>query len=444
MKISHILGAALALGLAIPGLSQTADYNSQKEKAPKTKPNAQPEAAGTCTPEHAAMGHCKMHSEKAVQAVKPPKAKTSPTDPSCPPEHAAMGHCTPKEPARPAGKKQGAEAINHSDKASQPVDPSCPPEHAAMGHCTPKDPARPAGKHHEAGAMKQSDKASPPDDPDCPPEHAAMGHCTPKKPFTDSKAKGTATGTDLPAGNAPAPEAPEVNYADQVWGREAMAPVRANMYNEHGGMISSMFLLDFAAARFRDGEDGYQWDGEAWLGGDLNRIVIKSEGESYIDEEVEEAEVQAVYSRAIGPYFDFQAGIRHDVRPEPSKTYLALGFEGLAPYWNEIEGTLFISDEGDLFARFEGRYDQLITQKFVLETGGEINLSAQEMEDEEIGSGLVDAEFSLRLRYEIEREIAPYIGVSWKSTFGETARLARASGEGKDHSSLLVGLRLWM
>lgn len=402
MKISRILGGVFALGLAMRGFSQTADHNQHSEHASKTKNSSKAEAKEACTPEHAAMGHCKLDKKKAVQAA------------------------APSEPTTPF------------------TDPSCPPEHAAMGHCTPTKPAASKGKPDESGMTKPSDKASQPDDPDCPPEHAAMGHCTPKKPVTESKAKGTATGTDLPAGNAPAPEAPEANYADRVWGKEAMAPVRANMYNEHGGMISSMFLLDLAAARFRDGEDGYQWDAEAWLGGDLNRIVIKSEGESYGDEGVEEAEVQAVYSRAIGPYFDFQAGLRHDFRPEPSKTYFALGFEGLAPYWNEIEATLFISDEGDLSARFEGRYDQLITQRFVLETVGEINLSAQDIEDEDIGSGLVDGELSLRLRYEIEREIAPYLGVSWKSTFGETARLARASGEGENHSNLLIGLRLWM
>jgi copper resistance protein B len=223
-----------------------------------------------------------------------------------------------------------------------------------------------------------------------------------------------------------------------------MAPARADLYQEHGGMFASKFLLDLAATQDRDDEDGYQWDGEAWLGGDLNRIVIKSEGESYIDEAVESAEVEAVYSRAIGPYFDLQAGIRHDFQPEPSRTYAAFGFEGLAPYWYEIEGTLFLSDEGDLFGRFKGHYDQLITQRFVLETVAEINLSAQEMRDEGTGSGLVDAELGLRLRYEIEREVAPYLGFSWTSKFGDTARFARASGESKEHSSLLAGLRLWM
>jgi copper resistance protein B len=444
MKISHILGCFFALGLSMPGLSQSADHGQHGEHASKTKNSSKAEATEGCTPEHAAMGHCKLDKEKAVQVVEPRKPKAPSTDPSCTPEHAAMGHCTPKKSALPKGEQRESGTPKPLDKTSQPNDPDCAPEHAAMGHCTPKKPAASTGKPDESGATKPSDKASQPNDPDCTPEHAAMGHCTPKTPTAESKANVPATGTNLPAGNAPAPEAPEANYADRIWGKEAMAPVRADMYNEHGGMISSMFLLDLAATRFRDGEDGYQWDAEAWLGGDLNRIVIKSEGESYGDEGVEEAEVQAVYSRAIGPYFDFQAGVRHDFRPEPSKTYLALGFEGLAPYWNEIEATLFISDKGHAFGRLEGRYDQLITQRFVLETVGEINLSTQESKDEDIGSGLVDAELSLRLRYEIEREIAPYLGVSWKGTFGETARLARASGEGEDHSSLLVGLRVWM
>lgn len=314
-----------------------------------------------------------------------------------------------------------------------------------MEHCIPiASPSPTSGKHQMTGDTEHSSKAVKPDDPDCPPKHAAMGHCIPKNLATEPKANGTAIGVDLPAGNAPAPEAPEVSYADRVWGKEAMAPARANMYNEHGGMISSMFLLDLAAARLRDGKDGYQWDGEAWLGDDLNRIFIKSEGESYGNEGVESAEVQALYSRPIGPYFDIQAGIRHDFRPEPSKTYFALGFEGLAPYWNEIEGTLFISDEGDLFGRFKGRYDQLITQRFILETFAEFNLSAQEEKENGTGSGLVDAEISLRLRYEIKREVAPYLGISWKSKFGDTAQFARDSGESKDHSSLLAGVRIWM
>ncbi|RYZ89951.1 MAG: copper resistance protein B [Proteobacteria bacterium] len=271
-----------------------------------------------------------------------------------------------------------------------------------------------------------------------------MGHCAPKNSTTEPKANGTTAGTDLPAGNATAPEAPVVNYADKIWGKEAMVPVRSNMYYEHGGMISSMFLLDLAAARLREGEDGYQWDGEAWLGDDLNRIFIKSEGESYSSEGVESAEIQALYSRPIGPYFDIQAGVRHDFRPEPSKSYLALGFEGLSPYWNEIEGTLFISEDGDLLGRFKGRYDQLITQSFIVESLAEFNFSAQEEKDTGVGSGLVDAELTLKLRYEIKREVAPYFGVSWKSKFGETAQFARDSGESKARSSLLVGLRIWM
>lgn len=403
MKASHILVCVFALSLAGRGFSQTADHSQHQENESKAENSSKPIDNTPCTPEHAAMGHCKLEKKKAVQVFDPKKSEKTNTDSSCTPEHAAMGHCKP------------------------------------IASPSPK-----SGKHQMNGGTEQSDKAVKLDDPDCPPEHAALGHCTPKNPANESKANGTATGTDLPAGNAPAPEAPEVSYADKVWGKEAMAPVRANMYNEHGGMISSMLLLDLAAARLRDGEDGYQWDSEAWLGNDLNRIFIKSEGESYSNEGVESAEVQALYSRPIGPYFDIQAGVRHDFRPEPSKTYFALGFEGLSPYWNEIEGTLFISEKGDLLGRFKGRYDQLITQRFVLESLAEFNFSAQEEKDNGTGSGLVDAEISLRLRYEIKREVAPYLGISWKSKFGDTAQFARDSGESKDHSSLLAGVRIWM
>lgn len=408
MKISLIVGGLFALGLAVPGLSQSHDHSHHEENASKTKTHSKPEAKSTCTPEHAAMGHCKLDNEKADKAVEPAKPKASAIDPSCSPEHAAMGHCTPRKPVPPTGKEKSG-----ADKQ---------PDKAAKSQTPPQDT----------------------NDPDCPPEHEAMGHCTPKKSAGDSKGKTAKTVTDQAAGTAPAPEAPEANYADQVWGKEAMAPVRAQMYKEHGGMLSSKFALDLAAARDEDGEDGYQWDGEAWFGGDLNRIVIKSEGESYMDEPVESAEVQAVYSRAIGPYFNLQAGLRHDFRPELSKTYAAFGFEGLAPYWNEVEGTIFVSDEGGFLGRFEGQYAQLITQRFYLETAAEINLSAQEIEDDGTGSGLVDGELSLKMGYEIVREVAPYLGISWERKFGETARFARARGESKDHSAWLAGLRLWM
>jgi len=270
-----------------------------------------------------------------------------------------------------------------------------------------------------------------------------MGHCIPKAtaPAVSSAPMGKG-GTALPAGNAPAPAAPEANYADRVWGRDAMATARTALRREHGGMSYSQLMLNLAEVQFRDGRDGYRWDGEFWYGGDINRLTIKSEGEGTFRENTE-GEVQALYSRAVGPYFNLQAGVRQDFGPGPDRTYATVGFEGLAPYWFDVEGALFLSDKGDVFGRLEGYYDQRITQRLVLQPRVELNLSAQDVPSSGLGSGLTDAEAGLRLRYEIKREFAPYVGVSWERRLGDTARYARAAGEGTGGFSVVAGVRAW-
>ena len=309
----------------------------------------------------------------------------------------------------------------------------------SMNHSQHMQSARPS-----AGAPTPP---SPNADASCPPEHAAMGHCTPSAAHGMSAEHdmrlNDGNGTMLPAGNAHAPAPTAADYADRIWGREAMAPARASLMREHGGLSYSQVLLNIAEAQFRDGRDGYRWDGEAWFGGDINRLTIKSEGESVFHDGVESAEIQVLYSRAIGPYFNLQAGIRHDFQPKPSRTYATIGFEGLAPYWFEVEGALFLSYRGDLLARLEGYHDQRITQRLILQPRAEINLSAQDMRAEGIGAGLVDAELGLRLRYEVVREFAPYIGVSWERKAGDTARFAHAAGEGAGGFSFVAGVRAW-
>lgn len=289
--------------------------------------------------------------------------------------------------------------------------------------------------------------AAAPADPDCPPEHAAMGHCTPKAaaPAAEAAAdpaKPEATGTALPAGDGPAPAAPEPNYADRVWGRAAMEPVRLAMKREHGGASFSQIMVDIAEVRFQRGREGFAWGTEGWFGGDINRLVVKTEGEGSFGEAVESVEVEALYSRAIGPYFNLQAGVRHDFKPN-SRTYATIGFEGLAPYWFEVEGALFLSDKGDLFARIGGYYDQRVTQRLILQPRAEFNLAAQDVPADHLGSGLTDAEIGVRLRYEVVREFAPYVGVSWERKFGDTARFARAEGEGTGGFSFVAGIRAW-
>ena len=167
------------------------------------------------------------------------------------------------------------------------------------------------------------------------------------------------------------------------------------------------------------------------------------EGEGAFGERPEHVEVQALYGRALNPWFDLQIGIRHDFRPDPERTHLVVGIEGLAPYWFEVDAALFLSQKGELTARFEGEYDQRITRKLILQPRLELNLSAQDAQRIGLGSGLSSAEAGLRLRYEFVPEFAPYIGVEYEQKFGDTARFARAAGEDRGGWNLVGGIRLW-
>lgn len=218
---------------------------------------------------------------------------------------------------------------------------------------------------------------------------------------------------------------------------------REELIEEHGGFVTSMVLVDQFEYRIRDGHDGYKWDAQGWYGGDYNKLWIKSEGEGEFGESPEQAEVQALYSRALDPWFNLQVGVRHDFRPEPERTHLVLGVQGLAPYWFEVDGSAFLSDKGDLTARFEAEYDQRITNKLILQPAVEFNLAAQEVPEIGIGSGLSSIEAGLRLRYEFVPEFAPYVGVEYERSFGDTADFARGAGEDVGGWSFLVGIRTW-
>jgi copper resistance protein B len=271
-------------------------------------------------------------------------------------------------------------------------------------------------------------------DPSCPPEHAAMGHCAPSDEAS------------APSVAPPPPEAlsgPE-HAADAVWDPKLMAEKRAEaLIDEHGGFTGYKVLLDRFEYRAVQGRDGFAWEGEGWYGGDYDRLWVKTEGEGAFGEAVEGAEVQALYSRAIDPWFNLQAGVRYDIRPEPARAHLALGVQGLAPYWFEVDGALFLSDKGELTARLEAEYDQRITNRLILQPRVELDLSAQDVPELGIGAGLSSAEAGLRLRYEFVPEFAPYVGVQYERRFGDTADFARAAGEDADGWAALVGLRAW-
>lgn len=255
-------------------------------------------------------------------------------------------------------------------------------------------------------------------------DHSQMGH-------------GAAAET---VGDEPAPAAPTDHAAERFYSAEEMAAARRQLRSEHGGAIISNVMVDRAEFQVGDDQTIFHWEGEAWIGGDINRFVFKTEGEAGEDD-VESAEVQALYSRAIGPYFDLQAGVRYDIEPRPNRAYAVLGFEGVAPYWFETTGALFVSDEGEVSARLEGSYDARLTQRLILQPRAEINVSADDIPELELGSGVTDVELGLRLRYDITRNFSPYVGVSYEAKLGDTADYASAAGEDESDTRLVFGVR---
>ena len=211
-----------------------------------------------------------------------------------------------------------------------------------------------------------------------------------------------------------------------------------------GEPLQYLVLADRLEYQTNEGDSLFLWDAQGWIGGDYNKLWVKTEGEYLFgSDRFEEVETQALYSRAIGRYWDVQAGVRHDFKPDPSRTYGVIGLQGLAPYWFEVDSALFVSDKGDVTARIEAEYDLLFTQRLILQPRAELNFAFQDVDELGIGSGLSTAELGLRLRYEIRREIAPYIGVSWTRSVGDTADFARGEGEDPGKVSFVAGIRLW-
>ena len=401
--------AILLAGAATPALAQ-----QTAQSAP-----AAPAGSASCTAEHAAMGHCTLLTPAPQPA---PAARGSGA--TCTAEHAAMGHCTVPAPApqRPS---------------TAPVSSACTPEHAAAGHCTLPTPAQPA-------------PAAPPSDPSCPPEHAAMGHCTPPAPSQPKSVADPHAGhqmgaqpVDVPVGPPPseALQGPE-NAADTAWGKAAMAPSQAVLFQEHGDIVTYKVLVDQLETRVRNGRDGYFLNAEGWYGGDIDKLWLKTEIEGDFGSKPEQAEFQALWSHAIDPWFDLQAGVRMDLQPR-RVPHLVLGVQGLAPYWIEVDAAAFLSSKGDVTARAEAEHDVRITRKLILQPRVELDFALQDIPRERLGSGLSTADLGLRLRYEFVPNFAPYVGVSYERAFGDTRRFLRADGDDPDSLNFVVGLRTW-
>ena len=180
-----------------------------------------------------------------------------------------------------------------------------------------------------------------------------------------------------------------------------------------------------------------------WTGGDIDRLAFETEGEGTFRGKVESAEVRAAWRHALDPWWNLEIGARQDFAPGPDRTYAVVGIEGLAPYWFEIGAHAFVSNTGDVHFRLEAEHDMRLTQRLVLQPSVEINAAAQDVPELGIGRGLETIELGARLRYEIVREFAPYVGIHWERKLGKTARLSRAAGDSPSVANAVVGIRMW-
>ena len=207
--------------------------------------------------------------------------------------------------------------------------------------------------------------------------------------------------------------------------------------------IFTFFQMDRNEYRLSDGEDTYVWEAQGWAGTDYHKLAFKTEGERVLDGDLEEAEVQVLYSRLISDFFDAQVGIRYDLQPNPERAFAVIGLQGLAPRFFEVDTALFISEDGDVSARLEAEYELLITQRLVLQPAVEVNIAARRVEELGIGSGPTDFEVGLRLRYEIVREFAPYVGLNYERDIFDTADLTREEGGDVGAASVVAGIRFF-
>jgi copper resistance protein B len=197
--------------------------------------------------------------------------------------------------------------------------------------------------------------------------------------------------------------------------------------------------LEWQAAK---GDGGFNLDSKGWIGGDRDRLWFRAEGDGQ-NGAVGEAEAQVFYGRLVSRWWDVVAGVRQDFQPGPARTWAAIGIQGLAPYWFEVEATAYIGESGRTLFRAEVEYELLLTNRLVLQPLVEVEVLGKSDPERGIGAGLSATEAGFRVRYEFRREVAPYVGVTWSNKFGKTADFAEAAGEDTSGARFVTGVRMW-
>lgn len=410
--------ASLAAGTMLPAaaLAQHAGHDTSRPQ-PGAETRTDHDAADRCAQEaqrHRDMGHA------VPDGACEPTASDQPAM-----DHGTMDHSQMSQGAMAEGEESSGMEMPMAQSGQESMEM----DHSQMNH----------------GDMPQG-QASQSEMDHSQMDHSQMGQVSAPSPAMQGMDHSAMQGSadDMIPLLPPPPEAGSgpARAGIAIWGEEAMNEARQELVRETDGGMRLWIQGDRVEYRAREGADGYLWDVQGYYGGDINKFWFKSEGEGSFGEPIEGAEVQALWSRAIAPFFDFQAGVRQDLTG-PERTHAVIGIQGIAPYKFEVDAAAFISSKGDVTARIEGELDQRITQRLILQPRAELALSAQDIPELGVGAGIDRIEAGLRLRYEFAREFAPYIGVSQEWRIGDSAAYARAAGEDPSVTNYVVGVRFW-
>ena len=440
MTKRHSIGALLILSLATGGIA-SAQASDPSKNAGTGQTSSTSQSGSMEGMDHSQMGHSQMDQSQIdkpktnkAKTKKPKKAKSKAEQPKA--EQAQMD-MSQMDHSQMDHSKMG-QSQTTQPKPEQPQTDMSQMDHAQMDHSK------------MGQTQTNQPKAGPPQMDMSQMDHSQMNHASgqPTQSATPSPQQGMAgrahsmSGTDQGMkmgpmqGGSPPPDARDPDaYAEGTTFRNLPG-------NEmHDEMPFGRVLLDKFEYAKGDGEQGQNLDAEAWYGNDYNKAWFKAEGERR-GGELQSMRTEALWDRTFATFWSTQLGVRHDTGGGDSRNWLAFGVRGLAPYWFDTTATAYWSG-GRLAARFDVRYELLFTQRLILEPEIEANLYSKADPARGLGSGLSDMELGLRLRYEIRRQFAPYIGVTWARNFGGTADYARAQGERNKSTQIVAGVRVW-
>lgn len=291
--------------------------------------------------------------------------------------------------------------------------------------------------HAQEGAKPTGEPPSAPDRSQA--DHSQMGHGAAAPPSAaptagDSGKMGSMGHGAMQGGKAP-PDARDPHAYAEGYG---FGPMRPDMGDDD---YFGQFLVDRLEGANTDEGSAVLYDALAWYGSVYNRAWLKADGER--DGEKSAARTELLWGHAVATFWDTQLGVRYDTGAGPDRPWLAFGIQGIAPYRFNVEATAYVGEEGRSAVRFETEYEWLFTQRLILQPRFETNLYGKSDPERGLGSGLSDIAVGVRLRYEIRREFAPYIGIERVQKFGGTADLARAAGNDAGETLYVAGLRFW-